>query len=153
MPTWTSGQDSLKAAGHYSGTPNLHNLFEKYWQCTSNLYRSTHPICNAVPCRLLSLEERETPQYASHLYCSTPPICTAVRLPFVPALLLRKYQGWGVRKVPDFQQRNSRNLHGDLVPHHKAAYTNQWGRSSERTATACCFTHKQTLSKHQAFGS
>ena len=29
------------------------------------------------------------------IYCSTPPICTAVRLPFVPAILLRKYQGLG----------------------------------------------------------
>ena len=62
--------------GHCSGTPNPHNLSGKYWQYTSNLYRSTRPICNAVPCRLLSFEERETPQYTSYLYRSTPPICT-----------------------------------------------------------------------------
>ena len=48
----------------------------QYWKYTAKLYRSTAPICNAVPCWLLSLEEKETPQYASHLYHSTPPICT-----------------------------------------------------------------------------
>ena len=63
--------------GHCSGTPNPYNLSEKYWQYTSNLYHSTPPICNAVPCWLLSLEERAMPQYTSHL---------------IPAILLRKYQ-------------------------------------------------------------
>ena len=50
--------------GHRSGTPNPHNFSEKYWQYTSNLYRSTPAICNAVPCWLLSLEETEA---AAHL--------------------------------------------------------------------------------------
>ena len=36
-------------------------------QYASNLYPSTPPICNAVPSWLLSLEEREAPQYTS--YC------------------------------------------------------------------------------------
>ena len=61
-------------------TPNPYNLSEKYWQYTYSLYCNTRPICNAAPCWLLSLEERETPpistavrpqfvsQYASHLY-------------------------------------------------------------------------------------
>ena len=77
--------------GHCSGTPNPYNVSEKYWRYTSNVYRSTSPICNAVPRWLLSFGEIETPQYTFNLYCSTPPICTAVRLPFVPAILLRKY--------------------------------------------------------------
>ena len=81
--------------GNCSGTPNPYNLSEKYWQYTSNLYRSTPPICNAVPCWLLNFG-RETPQYTSNLYRNTPPICTAVCLPFVPAILLGKYQGLGV---------------------------------------------------------
>ena len=72
--------------GHCSGTPNLYNLSEKCWQYTSNFYRSTPPICNAAPCWLLSLEERETPQHTSNLYCNTPPISTAARLPFIPAI-------------------------------------------------------------------
>ena len=50
-----------------------------------------------MPSCLLSLEERETQQYTSPLCCSTPPICTAV--------LLRKYWGWGHRKIPDFKPR------------------------------------------------
>ena len=50
---------------------------------------------STVPCWLLSLEARETPQYTSNFYCNMPPICTAVRLPFVPAILLRKYQWLG----------------------------------------------------------
>ena len=50
---------------------------------------------------LQSFGKREMPQYTSNLNCSTPPICTAVRLPCVPAMLLRKYQGWGFRKVPE----------------------------------------------------
>ena len=79
-----------------SGTPNPYNVSEKYWRYTSNLYCSTPPICNAVPRWLLSSGERETPQCTSNLYCSTPPICTAARLPFVPVILLRKYQGSGV---------------------------------------------------------
>ena len=79
--------------GNWSGTPNPYNLSEKYWQYTSNLYRSATPICNAVPRWLLSLEERETPQYTSNLCRNMPPICTVVRLPFVLAILLRKYQG------------------------------------------------------------
>ena len=54
-------------------SPNPYNLSEKYWQHTSNLCRRTPPICNAVPCWLLSLEEREKPQYASCLYRSMPP--------------------------------------------------------------------------------
>ena len=62
-----------------------------YWRYTSNLYRSTPHICNSVPRWLLSFGERETPQYTSNLCCSTPLICTAV--PFVPVILLRKYQG------------------------------------------------------------
>ena len=82
--------------GHCSGTPNPYHLSEKHWQYTSNVYCNAPPICNAVPCWLLSLEDRETPQYTSHLYCSMPPVCTAVRLPFVPALLLRKYRRLGV---------------------------------------------------------
>ena len=45
---------------------------------------------------ILGFGERETSQYTSNLYCSTPPICTAARLPFVPGILLRKYQGLGV---------------------------------------------------------
>ena len=85
--------------GDYSGNPNPYNVSEKYWRYTSNLYRSTSPICNAVPRWLLSFGERETPQYTSNLYCSTPPICTAVRLAFVPAIPLRKYQGWGFRNL------------------------------------------------------
>ena len=87
-----------------SKTPNPYNLSEKYWRYTSNLHRSTPPICNAVPRWLPSLEEREVPQCTSNLYCSTPPICTAVRHPFVPAILLREYQwlpGWGFREVPE----------------------------------------------------
>ena len=100
---------SRAETGHCSGTPNRCNLSEKYWQCTSNLYRSTPPICNAVPCRLLSLEERETPQCASYLYRNTPPICTAVRLPFVPALLFEKSRG--------FQTVPSRN-HPPHLSHH-----------------------------------
>ena len=43
--------------GHCSATPNPYN-----------------PICSAVSCWLLSLEERET-QHASYLYRSVPPIC------------------------------------------------------------------------------
>ena len=78
-----------------------YNLSEKYWQYTSNLYHSTPPICNAVPCWLQSFGERETPQYTSNFYCSTPPICTAAPLPYAPAILLRKYRGLGFRKVPD----------------------------------------------------
>ena len=81
--------------------PTRTTCLKSTWQYTSNLYRSTPPICNAVPCWLLSSGERETQQYTSNLYRSTPPICTAVRLPFVPAILLRKYHGLGFRKVPD----------------------------------------------------
>ena len=82
--------------GVCSGTPSPYNLSEKYWRYTSNLYHSMPPICSAVPRWLLSFGERETPQYTSNLYCSTSPICTAVRLPFVPGILLRKYQKVGV---------------------------------------------------------
>ena len=86
--------------GHCFETPNPYNSSEKYCQHTSNLYHSTPPICNAVPCWLLSLKERETPQYTSYLYRRTAPICTpictVVHLPFVPAILLRNYQGLGV---------------------------------------------------------
>ena len=85
----------LEATG-LAGLWRPYNLSEKYWQYTSNLYRSTPLICNAVPRWLQSFGDRETPQYTSNLYRSTPPICTAVRLPFVPAILLRKYQGLGV---------------------------------------------------------
>ena len=83
----------LPVSGNCSGTPNPYNSSEKYWQYTSNLYRNTPPICNALPCWLLNFGGRETPQNTSNLYCSTPPICTTVRLPFVPGILLRKYQG------------------------------------------------------------
>ena len=82
--------------GDCLGTPNPYNLSEKYWRYTSNLYRSTPLICNAVPPWLQSFGDKETPQYTSNLYCSTPPIYTAVRLPFVPAILLRELQGLGV---------------------------------------------------------
>ena len=58
------------------------------------------PICNAVPCWLLNFGERETPQYTSNLYRRYASI-PANRLPFVPAILLRKYRGWGFRKAPD----------------------------------------------------
>ena len=61
--------------GHCSRAPNPYNLSEKYWRYTSNSYRCMPPICNAVPCWLLSLEEREAPQYTSNSY-------TAVRLLF-----------------------------------------------------------------------
>ena len=64
------------STGHCLGAPNPYNLSKKYWQYTSNLYRNTTPICNAVPCWLLSFGERETLQYTSNLYCNTPPICT-----------------------------------------------------------------------------
>ena len=82
--------------GQCLGTANPYSLSEKYWQYTSNLYRSSPPICNAVPCCILNSGDKETLQYAPNLYCNTPPICTAVRLPFLPAILLRKYQGLGV---------------------------------------------------------
>ena len=62
-----------------------------------------------MPCWLLSLAEREAPQYTSNFYCGTPPICTAVRLPFVPAILLRKYQwlgGSGKLLNLDVRERN-----------------------------------------------
>ena len=70
--------------GDCLGTPNSYNLSEKYWRYTSNLYRNTPLICNAVPRWLLSFGERENAaihlqfvvQYASNLYRSTPPICT-----------------------------------------------------------------------------
>ena len=87
---------SITANGDCLGTPNPYNLSEKYWRYTSNLYRSTLPICNAVPRWLQSFGERETPQYTSNLYSNTPPICTAVHLRFVLAILLSKYQGLGV---------------------------------------------------------
>ena len=77
FPRAGSSLESLESLNKM-GTVQEHNSSEKYWQYTSNLYRSTPPICNAVPCWLLSLAERETPQYASHLYRSTPPICTGV---------------------------------------------------------------------------
>ena len=77
--------------GHSSGTPNPYNLSEKYWQYTSNLYRSTPPICNAVPRWLPSLEDRETR--------STPPICTAIRLPFVPQYTSHLYRRY-FEKIP-----------------------------------------------------
>ena len=56
----------------------------EFWQYTSNLYRRTPPICNAVPCWHLSLEKRENsairllvvPQHASYLYRSAPRTCT-----------------------------------------------------------------------------
>ena len=72
-----------------SGAPNPYNVSENYWQYTSNLYRSTPPICNAVPCWLLNFGKRKR--------CSTPPICTSH--------LYRRYfwentRGWGFRKVP-----------------------------------------------------
>ena len=104
---WEQGRDSmlpLHAAnsGHCLGAPNPYDLSQRYWQYTSNLYRrAPPPICSTAPCWLLSFEERETPQHTSNLYCSAPPICTAVRLPFVSAILLRKYSGWGFRKVPE----------------------------------------------------
>ena len=78
----------VELIGNCSGAPDPSNLSEKYWQYISNLYCSTPPICNAVPCWLLNFGERKRR--------STPPICTAVRLPFVPAMLVRKYQGLGV---------------------------------------------------------
>ena len=86
----------IELDGDCSEIPYPYNVSEKYWRYTSNLYCSTPPICNAVPRWLLSFGERETPQYTSNLCCSTPPIGTAVRFPFVPAILLRKYQGLGV---------------------------------------------------------
>ena len=66
-------------------------------QYTPHLYR-----CASL---LLNLEEREKPQHASNLNCSTPPICTEVhlRLPLVPAMLLRSTSGWGFRKAPESQ--------------------------------------------------
>ena len=107
------GQNSLAIFfGTVQEPPARTTLSEKYWQYTSNLHRSTPPICNAVPCWLLSLEERETPQCTSHLYRSTPPICTAVRLSFVPALLL-------IQKVLEFLGRLRiciRPALKDLVP-------------------------------------
>ena len=80
--------------------PNPYSSRRKCWY-TSNLYRHMPPICNTVPCWLLSLEERVTPQHAFYLHCTMPPICTALRLPFVPAALLRKCQRLVVRKVPE----------------------------------------------------
>ena len=65
------------------------------WQYNSNLFRSTPPICNAVPCWLLSFGERETPQYTSNFYCSMPPICTAVRLPLCTGDTFEKILGVG----------------------------------------------------------
>ena len=100
QPFWKSTKVSHKRAFALL-TPNPYNLPEKYWQYTSNLYHNMPPICNAVPCWLLSLEERQTPQYTSSFYCSTPPICTAIRLPFVTTMLLRKYQWLGVQDFPE----------------------------------------------------
>ena len=90
--------------GNCLGTPNPYNVSEKHWRYTSNLHRSTPPICNAVSRWLLSFGERETPRSTSNLYGNTPPICTAVRLPSVPAILLRKYQGLGVPESSSFKQ-------------------------------------------------
>ena len=81
-----------------SGAPNLYNLSEKYWQYTSNLYRSTPPICNAVPCWLLSSGERETPQYTSKLYRSTPPILYRSTPPICTGDTFEKIPGLGVRE-------------------------------------------------------
>ena len=92
---WTLGYLDFLLWGLFR-SPQPYNLSEKYWRYTSNLYSSTPPICSAVPCWLLSFGERETPQYTSNLYCNTPPICTAVRLLFVPAIFLGKYQRLGV---------------------------------------------------------
>ena len=37
----------------------------------------------------------------SNLYCSAHPIFTAVRLPFAPAVFVRKCQELGIPEVPD----------------------------------------------------
>ena len=77
---------------------------EKILQCTSDLYRNTPPICNAMPCWLLSFEEREmapkchnTPPICTTLYCRTPHICTSSTPPICASnafeempLILRK---------------------------------------------------------------
>ena len=106
--------------GDCLGTPwTPYNLSEKYWRYTSNFYRSTSPICKVVPRWLQSFGERETPQYT---YCSTPPICTAIRLAFVPAILLRKYQWMGGPESPERGFRNLRVRYLQLAmrdPNHK----------------------------------
>ena len=89
--------------GHCLGTPKPYNLSKKCCSTPPFFTVVRPPVYNAVPCWLLSFEEREMPQYTFNLYCSTPPICTAVGLPFVPAMLLRKYQCLGFRKAPDLQ--------------------------------------------------
>ena len=68
----------LDLSGHCLGALSPHNLSEKYWQYTSNLYRSTPAICNAVPFwqRNAAIRFLVVPQYASYLYHGTPPICT-----------------------------------------------------------------------------
>ena len=47
----------------------------------------------------MSIEDNKTLPCTSDLYCIMPPICTVARVPFVPAMLLRKYQGLGFRKA------------------------------------------------------
>ena len=74
------------ALGTVREPPTCTTYLKSTVEYASNLYRSTPPICNTVPCWLLSLEERETPHYTSNFYCSTPPICTAEGPPFVPAI-------------------------------------------------------------------
>ena len=89
--------DSTINFGHCLGTRNRgnpYNLSAKYWQYTSNLYHCAPRICNAVPCWLLSLEEREMPQYASERNRSTPPICTGNTFEKIPIV-------GGFRKVPE----------------------------------------------------
>ena len=77
----------VESNGHCSGTPNPYNVSEKYWRYTSNLYRSMASKLWRKGNAAVHLQF--VLQYASHLY-------PAVRLPFVPAILLRKYQGLGV---------------------------------------------------------
>ena len=112
--------NNQKCHGHCLATPNPYKSSKSTGN--TNLYRRAPPICNAVSCWLLSLEEREPPQYTSNLYCSTPPICTAMRLPFVPAMLLRKYQWLG---VPE----SSRNFDGSAFNQHVATLTITISRS------------------------
>ena len=82
----TEGWQPGFLSGQRLGTPNPYNLSEKYCCTLPICTAVRAPFVTRVPCWLLSFEERETPQYTSNLYRSTPPICTGNIFEKVPVV-------------------------------------------------------------------
>ena len=64
----------------------------------------TSPICNTLPCWLLTLEKGKRRNTPPNLYYSTPPICAAIRFPFVRVILVTRKCPYRPRGPENFQR-------------------------------------------------